>query len=411
LRNPARKPGLAAPKAHADNCDVLQLRRGCAFDLTGVCIIMVGDPRIAARWGALRSRWWIAAALIVLAVPASIFAVHAYQVRAERREAFRQLERDGFSGAEPFLLSFYERHPQDVEIVRTLALGYIDARSLAGTERFLNRWCELETHNPEPYRQRFQFLNMQQKVPGCIQDLEHILELTPGDVETRRTLAQLLALDGRYEQAELEGLRCYRAQPKDVDLWFLLATIYRGLHQSGKAADLLDQVLLKQPGHANALKLRAQLHLDAGKPEPAIALLKQLVDNPSTRPDSTEGMYELSMALTRAGRPDEANRTLAEMDYRLAQRLWSEYEHRDDNVGLQERLVEAMLALGKLNEAVQFLNNILKRNPAAPGGTHRLLAKCYEKQGQPLRAAEERRRAEMRQSNKETIKEGHEGAK
>jgi predicted Zn-dependent protease len=356
-------------------------------------------------------RWWITAVLIVLAVAASVVAVRAYQVHAERREAFRQLERDGFSAAEPILLSYYDRHPQDVEVVRTLALGYIDERSLAGTEKFLDRWCELETHNPEPYRQRFQFLNMQQKVPGCIADAEHILELTPGDMETRRVLVQLLALDGRYEQAEQEGLLCYRAQPKDVDLWFLLATIYRGLHQSGKAADLLDQVLLKQPAHANALKLRAQLHLDAGKPEPAIVLLKQLVDNPASRQDSTEGMYELSMALTRAGRPDEAKKTLAEMDYRLAQRLWAEYEHRDDNVGLQERLVDAMLALGKVSDAVQFLADIVKRNPDAPAGTHRLLAKCYEKQGQPLLAANEKRRAEVRQNNKETTKEGHGGIK
>jgi predicted Zn-dependent protease len=99
------------------------------------------------------------------------------------------------------------------------------------------------------------------------------------------------------------------------------------------------------------------------------------------------------MALSGAGRHNEARKVMAEMQWRRALGLWSEYEHRDDNPGLQERVVEAMLAAGKTDEAIRFLTKVLQRNPNAPPATRQLLAACYEKQGEPQRAAEHRRRA------------------
>jgi hypothetical protein len=116
-------------------------------------------------------------------------------------------------------------------------------------------------------------------------------------------------------------------------------------------------------------------------------------------------MYELSMAFTRAGRSDEAKRVLAEMDYRVARRLWSEYEHRDQNVGLQERFVDAMLALGKTDEAVRFLTDILKRNPAAPNGTRHLLSRCYQRQADGKKTLREAETG--RQGDKERGRQGN----
>ena len=325
-----------------------------------------------------------------------------YRDRAELRDAFESIEENDFDAARPILLRLQERRPQDVRVARALALGHLHhTRQLVETGKYLDRWCELAPGDAEPFRTRLNFWLMQEMVSSAIADAQHVLALEPDDFETRRKLTQLFLTDGRYQEAEKEGLRCFQENPKDMEMWFLLANIYHGLGQARKAADLTDQVLRAAPDHLGALKLRAKLYVEAGQPEPAIRLLKEHVIG-KTSPDGTEGLYELSDALVRAGRGEEAKKVLAELEWRQALGLWEKYEHRDDNPGLQERVVEAMLVAGKTDDAVRFLTDILKRNPQAPGGTHRLLALCYDKQGRADLAAEQRRLAGSRQGDKVT---------
>jgi tetratricopeptide (TPR) repeat protein len=341
----------------------------------------------------------------------------SYRDWSELRRALRLTQQNNFPDALPILLGLHERHPQNVAVVRALALGYYDTRQLISTEHFLDRWCALRPRDPEPYRRRLQFRMMRQDVALAIRDAEQILELEPSDLETRSALVQLFLTDGRYEQAETEGLRCFRENPKNVDMWFQLANIYHGLCQRpegkvarAKAADLTDQVLRVAPDHLAALKLRARLYLEAGQAEAAVRLLRErVVGVPS--PDGAEGLFELSEALFGAGRADEARKVQREMQWRQALGLWSRYEHRDANVGLQERVVEAYLAAGKIDEAVRFLTDILGRNPEAPPGTHNLLARCYDKQGQAALAQEQRRLAQPPFADRESVRRSDRGTK
>jgi predicted Zn-dependent protease len=361
------------------------------------------DTVNTSRRPRLRPAVWVtAAALVAVLALAAWIGRPWYQDWAELREAQRLAAKGDFASALPLLLRLHTRRPQNVAVVRALALGYYEARQLTETEKFLDRWCELRPRETEPYRRRLQFRMMQQQVARAIADAEHILELEPNGQESRGTLVQLLLTDGRFEQAETEGLRCFRENPKNVDMWFQLANVYHGLGQRpggsiarAKAADLTEQVLRVAPDHLAALKLRARLHLEAGQADGAIRLLKERVIGMPSK-DGTEGLFELSEALLRAGRDDEAKTVQHELQWRQALGLWSKYEHRDDNPGLQARVVEAMLTAGKTDDAVHFLADILERNPQAPPGTHELLARCYVKQGQPERAAEQRRLAARR---------------
>jgi predicted Zn-dependent protease len=366
----------------------------------------------SVRPAAPRLRWWgIAAAVVGALTLAGVCAWPWLHEWAELREALRLAEENRFDEAEPLLLRLHEHRPRNVAVVRALALGYYDARQLTATERFLDRWCQLQPKATEPYRRRLQFLMMQQKVLPAITDAKHLLELKPTDSETRKSLTELLMAAGRYEQAEQEGIQCFRENSKDVDVWFDLAQIYYALGQGSggetarhKAADLTDQVLHVTPDHIGALKFRAKLYVDAGQPETAIRLLKEHVVG-TDGPEGIEGLFELSEALRRAGRMEEAKQVQREREWHEAKSLWTKYEHRDENVGLQERVVEGMLAAGKSADAVQFLTGILERNPQALPGTHRLLAICYEKQGQPEGAAEQRRLAEAGSGDKEAMRQ------
>ena len=352
---------------------------------------MTTPPVIVARVSAVR--WCALAAVLGVLALGGFFGWSWFHDQAERRDALQLASQGRFDAAEPTLRRLQERHPRDAAIVRALALGSMDAGRLAQAETFLNRWCELQPGEPEPFRQRLALWKRFWKVPEGLADAEHILRLEPDDLPTRRILAGLYLTTGRPDEAEAEALRCFQARPNDVEAWYLLASIYHNQGRAAEAAGLADRYLRARPDSVGGLRLRAQLYLEAGQPEPAVDLLRQAADSPDR--DGMAARYELSLALKRAGRDREAEEVLADLRSREAWTLWEEDEHRDDNPGLQARLVEALLAAGKTDEAVRFLTGILARNPSA-AGAHQLLAECYDKQGQPERAAEQRRLAGLK---------------
>ncbi len=339
-----------------------------------------------------RRRRWLAVGTVVLGVliAGAVAGWRWHQDRAEREQALQLVLARRFDAAEPLLLQLHERHPQDVDVIRTLTVGYFQAKQLGEAETFLNRWCLLQPEAVEPHRRRLELLVQQRNVSPAITDAQTILRLEPEDYETRRMLMQLLLTAGRYGEAEQEGRRCLQTQPNNLTLWCLVASACKGQGHTAEAIEVLDRVLRQKPDFGAALQLRAELYLEAGQPESAIPLLQTVASG--SGPEATSALSPLSRALARAGRADEARRTAAELQWRLAFDLWSTDAHRDGNPGLQARVVEAMLAAGKRDEAVRFLTDILERKPRATG-TRQLLADCYEKLGQPERAAEERRKA------------------
>jgi predicted Zn-dependent protease len=344
----------------------------------------------AARPSAPRWRRWAAAAALGVLALAAAFGWRWYQGRAERDEALRLAEGHDFAAAQPRLQRLHERHPHDAAVARALALGHLRARHFDEAETYLGRWCALQPGRAEPYRLRLDLSMRQQKIEAALADAARVLELEPNDLDTRKLLAQLLLLDCRYAQAEQDALRCLRAEPNNVRLWYFLGKSYRGLGQTSRAVRWADRIVATGLDFPPGLQLRAELHLDAGEVEPAIRLLRKASASPG--PEGLAMLYPLSLALERAGRHEESRQVTAEMLWRQALALWSEDEHRDDNAGLQERVVEALLAAGKGDEAARFLQDILRRRPDA-AGTHQLLAACYDQLGQPERAAEHRRQA------------------
>ncbi len=311
-----------------------------------------------------------------------------YQARTEGDEALRLVEDHHFDEAEPKLRRLYARRPGDVEVVAALASGYLRARRFAEAETYLNAWCSLRPDVVEPYQRRFEFWLKQQRIEPAIADAEHLVRLKPDDTETRVALAQLLQTAGHYTRAEEEARRCLQKQPDNHYVLLVLATACRSQGKTAEAVALADRLVGGAAKFGAALRLRAELYLDAQQPDAAIRLLKQAAEEPGVA--GTPALYELGLALTRAGRPKEAQAAFAEVQCRQALALWSKDNNRDHNIGIQQRVVEAFLAAGKANEAIRFLTGILERNPRADGA-RRLLAECQEKQGQSERAAEKRR--------------------
>ncbi len=366
-------------------------------------------PRSASRL----ILWGIAAVLVVSLALGGAWGWLWWQDRAEHRAAQAAADHAAFAEAEPLLRRVYERHPEDLVIVRALGLGYLAAHRFDDAELFLNRWCEMRPREMEPLLRRIDLWKLWQKSSKAVEDAQNALRIQPNELRGRLFLAQTLFLDARFDEAEHETLRCLHAQPDNGETWYLLATIYQRQGRTGEAADLVDRLLGTLPNSVPTLVLRADLHLEMGKVEPAIQLLTRAAASPALDRsfdiyqlngqafpyplavaeqtlDRTFVLYRLSQALARAGRDQEANNALTEMQWRRAMILWSDDKQRDVNTPLQGRVVDAYCAAGKLDEAVAFLTDILSRQPDA-SGTHLLLASCFDKQGQAERAAEQRR--------------------
>jgi tetratricopeptide (TPR) repeat protein len=390
-------------------------------------------PRSAFRF----VPWVIGAAVIALPTFIAAWGWPSWPGQdTDHQAALVAIEHDEFADAEPLLRRVLERHPDDVAVAKALGLGYLVARRFDEADPFLTRWVQLKPQDAEPLQRRIESSMQQQKTSQAILDVQTILQLQPNDKRGRQILAQLLFIDARFDEAEREADLCLKADPDHREMQYLLACIVQQKGQSAKAVELVDCMIRANPKSGPALALRANLLLDAGQVEPAIELLRSIAADPKAdlsfggypvtrqwanvvkqlsfvqdRPvqfhkdnqpppntqilaeqslDRAIILFQLGQTLARAGRDREAKQVIAEMQLPRVLALWTGDKQRDVNAPLQREVVDAYVAAGKLDEAIAFLTDILRRLPNA-AATHLILAECYDQKGQTERAAEQRR--------------------
>lgn len=358
-------------------------------------------PSAPATRSLLRSRRWLAVALIAgAALAASTFLGWPWlQGRLERRQGLRLAQQGRFADAEPLLQRALERRPDDLTVVKALVLGQLDADKLTKAEMSLGRWCALRPRDAEPFRRRLHLWLQLKRVPLALADGQHVLELEPDQDALRKQVTQWLAQTGRLVEAERECQRCLERRPNELELLSLLADIYQGQGRHAEAVAILDPLLRKHPGHTAARLAQALVYCEANQSDQAIPLLRQVLKEDSSLQQTAR--YHLSLALDRTGQTAEAEQMMAEFQGRqaLAELHWRqslEASSRSDQpaqLGLQVRFAEALLAVGKPDEARRLLEKILEQDPNL-AAAHQMLAVLYDKQGQAARATEHRRRAE-----------------
>jgi predicted Zn-dependent protease len=339
-------------------------------------------------------------AILAAGAGAFFFLWLPYRARQGRAEALRAAQLGRFRDAEPLLRRALERNPDDLDLVKALALGLLGTEQLAEAEPYVSRWCVLRPDDAEPFKQRMDLkhrraraastgADKQQLMEEALADGRRALELDPGNDAVAQEVIWLLIQVGRFEEADSLCRGCLRRKPGDPWLTYLLATIDHGRGAAAEAQALLDNLLRQHPGFARGLLLRAVLHNEAGEPDKAIPLLRQVIS--LDRLYERQARYQLSLALARTGQTEEARRVMAELQKDNLDGLLTS-PHNPDAPGVKLQRAEALLAAGQEKEALRLLEALLEQDPGfAPA--HALLASYYEKQGQPERAAEHRRRA------------------
>lgn len=158
---------------------------------------------------------------------------------------------------------------------------------------------------------------------------------------------------GEADQAK-PYLEAYRSSQGDSRSATLLARLYLGQHQTEAATRTLEAALAEQPGRADALGLLGAAKLSAGRPEEAVALMREAL-----RSQESPAFYvTLGQALLRQGQLDEGRRALQ-----------AALQKDPDNADAAQALAEAALAQGEargLQQAADVLAGQVRRQPRQP---------------------------------------------
>jgi tetratricopeptide (TPR) repeat protein len=268
-----------------------------------------------------------------------------HRAEAERAEALRAAQQGHFREAEPILRLARERNPDDLDVVKALALGYLGTEQLAPAEAELSRWCLLRPDDAPPFKQRMDVrhrraqaaqaaADQQRLMQEALADGRRALEIDPEDGAVAQEVVWLMTQVGQLEEADALCRRCLRRQPGDPWLTYLLAKIAHGRGAGAEARTLLDGLLRQQPQFARGLLLRAELHNEAGEPEKAIPLLRQVLS--LDRSQQKEARYHLSLALARTGQTEEAERVMAELQKDYQDGFLAAAKQEDKKPGGQE---------------------------------------------------------------------------
>jgi predicted Zn-dependent protease len=308
-----------------------------------------------------------------------------------RSRALDSARRGDFEQALPALNRSLERRPDDVEVLEVLARGHLQTGDEIAAAAALDGWIAAAPQDSQPLRLRMEQRTKLRNYDAALADGVRLRELNPADPELRRRVMGLAQSAGSFELAERLCREALEAEPGDVALRLRLASIRAHRGEAAEAAKQLEGLLADRPGHTGVMQALAMLYNDLGQPEKAVPLLQAVMQYDSTR-QRTAG-YQLSLALERCGRQEEAKKVLQEVRRRQNVEVAREaLEGQPDNLDLRVRLAEAMLADGSAADGITLLDETLARDPSFKPA-HRALADHYAKSGDAVKSEHHRKLA------------------
>lgn len=278
-----------------------------------------------------------------------------------RAEGLRLAGAGRFADAEPHLVRAVEHFPEDIDIVKALALGYVQARREAEAEAYLLRWRDLQPRIPQPHHLLLDLLQPRGRNGPSLAAAERLLEVEPDNDDVQRRYIRMLLEEGRYADAEAACRAFLTRSPSHPGLLFRRADCLIRLGRKDEARAILDGVLAKHPNLAPPMVLRAVLHREEGEEDKALPLLRRAVELDLK---NKEAHYQLGSTLTRAGQAEDGARHLAEYDrLNRLERLLRDVAIQPDNNDLKVQAAALLVQNGQRQEAVKLLREVLAREP------------------------------------------------
>jgi superkiller protein 3 len=264
-----------------------------------------------------------------------------------------------------------------------LAQLYLGTYRLGPALEVLNRWAQIAPDDPKPYLWKVEVDSRIDGGPGAIErDFQEALKRDPNLDGTRLKLAEILRIHGKNEAALPEYEAYLAKHPDDSKALAGAGLAAMDLGRKDEAIRRFDRALELDPDDVSALTGRAAIAMRDRKFDLAFPLLERAK---KIDPHNPEIRYQLSLALDRLGRADEARAERAETE-RLRDEFAQLSEIRQaliktpNDPELQHRAARWLIENGHVEEGLKWAQRALE----APGGhppTAKFLSEYYASKG------------------------------
>jgi predicted Zn-dependent protease len=284
-----------------------------------------------------------------------------------------------------------EGHPDRLLILETLSWEFMGRNRLSDALSLLNLWLEEQPDDYEALVRRGWVEEHMLDMDKAAEDYRKALALQPARDNVRQRLTEVLLKRNRSTDALAEAEELLRRQPDNPDANYCYACCLRLLGRTREAEQLLDRLLAGQPRHANALGMRAQLAVEAGRDQEASELLVRAIE---LDPSGQSLKYNLMLCLNRLGKTEEAKVVEAKMaesaaEIRRMDKLVREVNQKPNDPALRYEAGMIFLRNGFTQDGLHWLYTALDIDPNHRP-THQALADYFERTGEEARSRHHR---------------------
>jgi tetratricopeptide (TPR) repeat protein len=301
-----------------------------------------------------------------------------------RREALKLVREHRFRDAEPSLKAALADYPEDVDLIKGMAMVKENHEQWDEAIDYLSEWCTLRPNSSDAFKRRMMAYEAKRNFPAALADGVRAQELQPGDPEVAAHLAPLYLVTGRIEECEKQARRILALDPKNPGSLFVLAD---ACHQQGKnaeAATALDAILADSQNSSpdmlrKVLLLRGTIFIEDDAPKQAVELLARAANLEENKASQQMAiLYQLALALSRLGQKSEAEEIMSKAMLAQAEDLVSRKEH-PKVAALKLRVAEAIVDTGDVENSVKLLATVSRDDPTCTSEAIRILKKAVAK--------------------------------
>jgi predicted Zn-dependent protease len=228
--------------------------------------------------------------------------------------------RDDPQLAENALRRVLNEHPDDQEVLQTLAENYVRRGRWLDAERIYTLWLELQPGREDLLFERGRTRIESGHLDLAASDFRAILVTSPQHFRARLLLCQCLLHDARIDEAEAELQVCRKLRPGQAEPLVGLASCALERDELDPALVLIKEALALDPSSLIALHVEGQLYLRRQRYDLAIPVYEKIV---RLVPSDKLGHLYLAQALSQGGDPERARKHEERF-----QQLDREEEHR-----------------------------------------------------------------------------------
>jgi tetratricopeptide (TPR) repeat protein len=252
-------------------------------------------------------------------------------------------------------------------LMEALARGYLRQFRLGQARMCLDHWKQMQPDNPQVFfLEGLLNLDYLHVSSDGVASYRRAVELDADYEEARVGLAVALLTDKKYAEAAEQFKRLLQSQPDNARVQVGLAECLDSLGETVEAAQIVDDVLARQPQLSPALSLRGQLALKNGQWSEAESSLRQALES---NPLEHRARYGLIRCLEQTGKEEAAEqqrRQLQQLEQdtaRFHEIVTKEIAKRPTDPVLHFTLGQILLRSGQREEGIRWLQSALHLDP------------------------------------------------